>query len=120
MYVMTDDDGRICATTDVEEYADGMGTFDFPDGFDFDSQSEYRIVDGELVHDPLPEPSEETVFKLKEQLRETDYVVIKMAEAQVTGAELPQEDSERYSSIIEQRAEWRKKINEIEKSLQQV
>lgn len=55
---MTDEAGHICATTDVEEFAEGMAEFDFPEGFDFERQSEYRIVDGELVHDP-PEPTEE-------------------------------------------------------------
>lgn len=58
MYVMTDEDGRICATTDVKGFASGMETFDFPEGFDFSRQGEWRIVDGELVHDP-PEPTEE-------------------------------------------------------------
>ncbi len=31
---------------------------DFPDGFDMMTMYEYRVVDGALVHDPLPpEPS---------------------------------------------------------------
>ena len=59
MWAMTDDEGRICATTDVEEFAGGMEPFDFPEGFDFGSQSEWRIVDGELIHDPLPPTEEE-------------------------------------------------------------
>lgn len=59
-YVATDEDGRIGATTSEKEYAsDYMEEFTFPDDFDFAVQSEYRIVDGELVHDPLPEPEPE-------------------------------------------------------------
>lgn len=59
VYAYTDDTGRVLATTGHKEYAgDDYVEFDFPDGFDFSSQSEYRIVDGELVHDP-PEPTEE-------------------------------------------------------------
>lgn len=54
-----DDTGRIGATTTIEQYANGMERFDFPDDFDFDAQSDYRIVGGELVHDPLPEPEPE-------------------------------------------------------------
>lgn len=54
MYVMTDETGRIGATTSVKEYAEGMIEFEFPDDFNFDLQSDYRIVDGELVYDPLP------------------------------------------------------------------
>lgn len=59
-YVATDEDGRIGATTSEKEYAsDDMEEFTFPDDFDFAAQNEYRIVDGELVHDPLPKPEPE-------------------------------------------------------------
>ena len=54
MYVSVDENGRICASTSKEEYAEGMTEFEFPDDFDYENQSDYRIVDGELVHDPLP------------------------------------------------------------------
>lgn len=55
MYVLIDEvTDRICATTDRMEYSDGMIEFDFPEDFDFSIQDEYRIVDGELIHDPLP------------------------------------------------------------------
>ena len=59
MFVSTDEEGRINATTDNIEYAgEDMSPFTFPDDFDFSKQNEYRIVDGELIHDPKP-PSEE-------------------------------------------------------------
>lgn len=51
MYVLTDETGRICATTDVAEYAEGMQEFDFPDDFDFTHIGDYLIKDGELVYD---------------------------------------------------------------------
>lgn len=54
MYVSVDENGRICASTSKEEYAEGMTEFEFDDDFDYENQSDYRIVDGELVHDPLP------------------------------------------------------------------
>lgn len=55
MYALLEKDtGRICATTDREEYSDGMIEFDFPEDFDFGAQSDYRIVDGDLIHDPVP------------------------------------------------------------------
>ena len=53
-YVSVDEDGRIQATTQHEEYAIGMTQFEFPEDFDFSKQNDYRIVDGELVYDPLP------------------------------------------------------------------
>lgn len=70
MYVQTDETGRILATTEFEEYAsDDMTEFDFPEGFDFNAQSEYRVVDGELVHDP-PEPTEEETAAREEAERD--------------------------------------------------
>lgn len=51
MYVSIDETGRICATTDVAEYAEGMQEFDFPDDFDFTHIGDYLIKDGALVYD---------------------------------------------------------------------
>lgn len=56
MFVSTDETGRIGATTDRAEFAGGMKPFEFPEGFDFGHQYEYRIDGGALVHDPLPAP----------------------------------------------------------------
>lgn len=114
MYVQTDDTGRIVATTPYEEFADGMEQFDLPEDFDFAAQNEYRIQDGELVHDPLPEPPESRIEALKAKLGETDYIVIKMAEAGITGAQMTKEDNARYAAIIEQRRAWREEINSLE------
>lgn len=114
MYVSTDETGRIGATTDVEEFAIGMDEFDFPEDFDFSVQNEYRIVDGELVHDPLPDPPEQIISQLKSQLSQTDYAVIKVYEAMVTGEPLPDEENERYAELITQRRQWRAQINQLE------
>lgn len=113
-YAQLDEDGRILCTT-TEEYADDdMVEVELPEDFDTDAQSEYRIVDGELVHEPLPEPAEVTIARLKANLAETDYVVIKMAEAATSGYSLLSEDTERYAAIIEQRRAWRDEINLLE------
>ena len=53
MYVSVDENGRICASTSKEEYAEGMTEFEFPDDFDFSQQDSYRIVDKELIFDPV-------------------------------------------------------------------
>lgn len=118
MYVSTDETGRIGATTEYEQFAIGMDEFEFPEDFDFSLQNEYRIVDGELVHDPLPEPPELQIANLKSQLAETDYAVIKVYESMVTGDALPEEDASRYAEIISQRQQWRAQINELESSLE--
>lgn len=55
MYVQTDTDGRITVTTPYEQYAsEDMFEFTFPDNFDFATQNEYKIQNGELVHSPAP------------------------------------------------------------------
>lgn len=115
MYVQTDENGRITATTERVEFADdSMFEFDFPDGFDFSEQNDYTIIDGNLAHDPAPKPPYVEMAELKANLAATDYVAVKIAEYKATGDELPEGDAERYAGIIEQRREWRSRINELE------
>lgn len=71
---------------------------------------------------PAPAPSEaeiiaQQVAELKAKLSDTDYAVIKIAEA--TGEEA---DAlrEKYAQIIADRKEWRKQINELENGSEQV
>lgn len=62
--------------------------------------------------DPVPSArilAAKEIRELKDQLRETDYAVIKIAEGAAT--------SEEYSEVIAQREAWRARINELEKSL---
>lgn len=114
MYIATDENGRITASTEYEEYAGGMREFDLPEGFDFTRQYEYRVVDGELVHDPEPEPADVRIAQIKSKLAATDYVVLKMTEAATCGYSLSGDESERYAAIIEQRRAWREEINALE------
>lgn len=114
-YVMTDNDGRICVIVDNEEYTDDSYiAFDFPDDFDFPHFMDYKIVNGELVYEKRPVSPESEVMQLKNKLAETDYVIPKMMEAQLTGTALQAEEQARYNDIIEQRKEWRARINELE------
>lgn len=66
------------------------------------------------TEEPDPEPSQAVlaqreIFALKAKLRETDYVVIKIAEGAAT--------TEEYSEVIAQRETWRARINELEVQL---
>lgn len=54
------------------------------------------------------------VMEVKAKLAETDYVVVKMAEAATCGYSLPDDEAERYAAIIEQRRAWRDEINSLE------
>ena len=57
MHVRVDTDtGRIAATSKDYPFGEDDQMFDFPDGFDFLHQRDYRIVNNELVNDPLPVP----------------------------------------------------------------
>lgn len=49
---------------------------------------------------------EQHIEDLKQQLRDTDYAVIKIAEGAAT--------AEEYADVIAQRQEWRAKINELQ------
>lgn len=51
------------------------------------------------------------IAELKQQLSDTDYAVIKIAEGAAT--------LEEYADIINQRSQWRKEINDLEIALEQ-
>ena len=54
---------------------------------------------------------EKEILDLKEKLSETDYQAIKHSEGEITNAE--------YELIKQRRREWRRRINELEKEIQQ-
>lgn len=124
MWVRLDEDGRVCVTSDVKEYADLLDDsgevvsesveMELPEGFDAGRQGDFRLVDGELVDDPAPEPPEEESERLRAELASTDYVPVKLAEMMVCGEELPEEDADRYAGIILRRREIRARISELE------
>lgn len=86
-------------------------TLNLDNDFDINKLRNYLIEDNQLKYDPyLPEiPVQEQINILKQELQNTDYVVIKIAEGAAT--------EEEYADVIKQRQEWRKQINEYEKSL---
>lgn len=57
-YVVTNADGRIIGASMDTPLPTGM-QIDPPEDFDFERPSNYRIVDGVVVYDPLPEPEAE-------------------------------------------------------------
>lgn len=92
MYVQTDTDGRITVTTPYEQYAsEDMFEFDFPDDFDFTTQNEYIIQNGELAHSPKP-PTEadiaaEQEAKRQEQLQIAIPMMVQANSASITDAQ---------------------------------
>lgn len=88
MFVLTDENGRILATTNIQEYAEGMDEFDFPDDFDFFDQSNWKIVDGDLEFDPLPISEEEKQKQIEiersKQLQEATILFVRTSAATLT------------------------------------
>lgn len=69
----------------------------------------YCESDYESVKMFVSVPIGERIDELKGKLRETDYVVLKIAE----GAAVADE----YADVIEKRKEWRKEINKLESQI---
>lgn len=63
-----------------------------------------EITSGSSATKPIS--YEQQVKELKQKLFDTDYVVIKIAEGAAT--------TDEYSSILDQRKEWRREINYLE------
>ena len=114
MYISISEDGRIYASTDVEEFAEGMTEFEFPEDFDFSKQNEYRIVDGELIHDPILPSKEEQLAELRCQIHATDSDVLEFYEYSMKGMDIPSSEVSRYAQALKTRAQARKKIAELE------
>lgn len=103
LYVTTDEDGRICSTTDAEEYAgEGAQSVDFPEGFDFEAQCEWRVVDGQLVHEP-PQPTELELAAARESERTRQVAA---AVPMLLSAVAETMDDEELSSVALALPEW--------------
>lgn len=50
----------------------------------------------------------------KTNLADTDYILTKMVEYNVSNTPMPEEDAARYAEIINQRAQWSAEINRLE------
>ena len=80
MWFLTDDTGRVTATSDNTILTGGVW-LEVPDGFTVERQGDYRIVGREFIVDPLPEP--EPVMSLEERLERMEARVMAIAEAVV-------------------------------------
>lgn len=122
MWTRTDETGRIVCTTIYEKYADEeMQDLDiFPEDFDFGKQYDYRIVDGELVYDPLPDPPEVQLNNLKAQLAATNDLIVQAYEDMLLGKDLDDETATKYAETLANRETWRQQIAELEAEIAEV
>ena len=75
-YTALTPDGRIGATSATCHLGGGEAEYEFPEDFDFSRQSDWRLVDGALVHDPLP--TEPTMPTLQEQVNAISAALLEM------------------------------------------
>ena len=86
-----------------------------PDAQPIDNVTKFAWAEGDFepilryVQVPEAQRAAERIARLKQQLADTDYTVIKIAE----GAAAPEE----YTDVIAQRQAWRAEINGLEGSL---
>lgn len=58
-YVFLNDENRIVGIQDCELFPDASledKAFEFTEGFEIGTEHDYKLVDGQLVYDPLPIP----------------------------------------------------------------
>ena len=70
----------------------------------------YKYIDGEFLRDTYKEAMIQNIIvieSLKQKLAETDYIVTKSMEYQITGKPIPDE----YNQILINRDSWRNRIN---------
>lgn len=72
---------------------------------------------GQIEKDKEQHAIEEQIGLLKDNLANTDYIVMKIMEYQINGVEMPEDDAGKYADIILQRDGWRKEINELSSQL---
>lgn len=106
LYALNLTEGNRVMSVTYDEYAPSEypRVKTFPKG----NISDYKYIDNEFVYDPLPEVIDNSarIAELKQNLADTDYIVIKVAEGVATWDEYPE--------IKEQRQAWRDEINQLE------
>lgn len=120
VYILVDENNRVTAISDFHIDETKEIEIEFDNQFDPSDYENYLYQNGEFVYSEKPIPAYEQILTLKANLDKTDYIVTKIAEAQVTGRALPEEDATRYADILIQREQWRAQINELEAQLKEV
>lgn len=120
VYILVDENNRVTAISDFHIDETKEIEIEFDNQFDPSDYENYLYQNGEFVYSEKPIPTYEQILTLKANLDKTDYIVAKIAEAQVTGRALPEEDATRYADILIQREQWRAQINELEAQMEEV
>lgn len=113
MYFFIDTDQKIKGFSPTFAEMDGCSTIELDFDPDIEKLSGYRYEDGEIIFEQAQldaffrnAAAAERIEELKAALADTDYVILKVVEGAATLAD--------YAAVIQNRAAWRKEINEIE------
>lgn len=81
MQVVLDQDGRIKMSSNDTSLVGGV-QIELPEDFDFERQGDYRVLQDEIVYDPLPEPApmQDPMQELRKQLAEQENALCELAE----------------------------------------
>lgn len=75
MYIITDDTGRVCASSPTDCLV-GAVEVEMPEGFDDILQHDWRLENGELVHDPENKQVTPTTMERIAQLEAQNEVLL--------------------------------------------
>lgn len=117
----TDKGGRLQSVT-LYPLDTANPTFELPEDFDLKNIRDYVLQGGALIREPyVPAPSAaEQIAALKRKLDETDYITAKAVDAMAAADSLTallaalKSIRTEYANVFEQRAAWRKEINDLE------
>lgn len=113
MFISTDENGRITATSERAEFLINPIEFEFPADFDFSTIGEYIVENGELVYSRSKQSIMDEIDAEQVKLSSTDWVITKILEEQILGGDISALTM-KYADIIEERNKSRTKINELE------
>lgn len=103
------EDGTIGRSTDNSRVAQALSLNLVTDNRIVYGWNGKRYIAGTEPAKPQFLIDQEKIEELKEKLKATDYVVIKIAEGAAT--------TEEYAEVIKNRVAWRKEINELESNV---
>lgn len=116
-----DEGGRLQSVT-IYPLDTTKPSLELPDDFDLKHVRDYVLIGGALKHDPfvaVPSVTEQ-IAALKRKLAETDYITAKAVDAMAAADSLTallaalKSIRTEYATVFEQRAAWRKEINDLE------
>lgn len=116
MFISTDENGRITATSERAEFLINPIEFEFPPDFDLSTIGEYIVENGELVYSRSKQSIMDEIDAEQVKLSSTDWVITKILEEQILGGNISALTM-KYADIIEERNKSRIKINELESLL---